>query len=256
MTEPLRLETDGGIARILLDRPDKRNAMTQAMWETLPVLVDRAMADPNVRLLIVRSANPGAFCAGADIGEFAASAQGPEWRARNNAAIRLTQITLARAPKPTIAAIDGDCIGGGLGLALACDIRIASRATRMGMTPAKLGLTYPLHDTKLLVDLVGPSVARLMLYTAQIFDAEAAQRMGLVTILATDLETELAALTTQMLAVSSATQRSAKAIVGRILAGASDDDEATAGQFDEAFTGADFEEGVAAFLAKRKPVFR
>ena len=255
MTEPLRLETENGVGRLLIDRPEKRNALTQTMWEALPVLVERAMADPSVRLLVVRSANPGAFCAGADIGEFAASAQDSDWRARNNAAIRLTQITLARAPKPTIAAIDGDCIGGGLGLALACDIRIASRKGRFGLTPAKLGLVYPLHDTKLLVDLVGPSVAKLMLYTADHFDTDTAQRLGIVTTVADDLEAGLKGLTAAILAVSSATQRAAKAIIGRILAGASDDDVASADQFDQAFTGPDFAEGVAAFLGKRKPVF-
>ena len=110
-----------------------------------------------MRLLILTNAHPGQFCAGADIAEFAASATDPDWRRRNNAGIRGTQLALARAPKPTLALVDGDSVGGGCGIALACDLRFASPRARFGVTPAKLGLTYPLHDTRLLVDLVGPA---------------------------------------------------------------------------------------------------
>ena len=225
------------------------------MWAAIPALVAAAMADPSVRLLVVASAHPGPFCAGADIGEFAALSADPDWRTRNQAAIRGTQRALARAPKPTLAVIDGDAVGGGCGIALACDVRIASSRARMGITPAKLGLVYPLHDTRLLVDLVGPAQAKRLLFTATLIGAPEALRIGLVDILATDLVAEVADFTATVLAASPASQRGSKAIVQRIVEGAHDDDSASAAAFDAAFTGPDFHEGVAAFLGKRKPMF-
>jgi enoyl-CoA hydratase/carnithine racemase len=252
----LRLETSRGVARLLIDRPAKRGAMDLAMWEALPGLVAAAMADPAVRLLILTNDHPGHFCAGADIAEFASSATDPDWRCRNTAGIRGTQLALARAPKPTLALIDGDSVGGGCGIALACDLRFASSRARFGVTPAKLGLTYPLHDTKLLVDLVGPAEAKRLLYTASLIDAAEAHRIGLVQTLTDDLEAAAEAFVAQVCAVSPASQRASKAIIARIAAGAHDDDSVSAADFDAAFTGADFTEGVAAFLAKRKPVFQ
>ncbi|MEC7932736.1 MAG: enoyl-CoA hydratase/isomerase family protein, partial [Pseudomonadota bacterium] len=128
----LRLERDGAIARLLIDRPARRNAMNQAMWEEMPRLVGAAMADDAVRVLILASAAPGLFCAGADIDEFARCSADADWRVANQAAIRSTQYALAHAEKPVIAAIDGDCVGGGCGLAIACDLRIAASAARIG----------------------------------------------------------------------------------------------------------------------------
>ncbi|WP_426164320.1 enoyl-CoA hydratase/isomerase family protein [Sandarakinorhabdus sp. DWP1-3-1] len=256
MSNPhLHLARNGGVARLLIDRPVRRNAMDQAMWEAFPTLVEAAMSDPAVRILIVQSAHPGPFCAGADIGEFATAAPDPVWRARNQAAIRATQVTLARAPKPTVAMIDGDAVGGGCGIALACDVRIASRRARLGITPAKLGLVYPLHDTRLLVDLVGPAQAKRLLFSAMLIDAAEALRIGLVQQVVEDLEGEVAAFADSIIAVSPASQRASKAIIRRIAEGAHDDDATSAAGFDEAITGADFQEGVAAFLEKRKPVF-
>ncbi len=250
----LDLTFTGARATLTLDRPAKRNAIDLAMWEELPRLVEAAMADPAVRLLVVTGAG-GMFCAGADIGEFAAHAADPAWRARNNAAIRAAQTTLARAPKPVVAAIDGDAIGGGLGLALASDVRLATPRARLAMTPAKLGLVYPLHDTKLLVDLVGPAQAKRMLFTARLLSAAEAARIGLVDEVVDDLAAAVDEFAARVTALSATTQIAAKAMVRRILDGASDDDAESAAEFDAAFTGADFAEGVAAFHAKRPARF-
>ena len=252
----LRLEKNGKIAQLIIDRPTKRNAFTQEMWELFPELLADAMADDAIRVLTVNaSAKDSAFCAGADIGEFGAGSTDPGWRARNQAAIGKVQHELAQAEKPTIAVIDGDCIGGGCGIALACDLRIAGPAARFGITPAKLGLVYPLHDTKLLVDAVGPSQAKRILFTSQILSAEEALRIGLITILAEDPHGEAMAMAEVMASVSSHSQRMSKQVIQRILEGQADDDAASEALFDAAFESDDFKEGVSAFLEKRKPVF-
>lgn len=247
----LRLERAGPVAHLLIDRAAKRNAFTQAMWETLPTLVDEAMADDGVRLLLLRAADGGAFSAGADIGEFSTGSRDPEWRARNQAAIARAQYVLTRAPKPTVAFIEGDCVGGGCGLAIACDLRVATAKARMGITPAKLGLVYTLHDTKLLVDLVGPARAKRILFTGSLIDAAEAQDIGLVDLIADSPD----ALIDTIVANSMHSTRMTKAIVRRILDGQADDDAETRALFGEAFTLPDFNEGVAAFLEKRKPDF-
>lgn len=255
MTDALRLMIEGTVARISIDRATKRNAFDQAMWETFPQLVEQAVADPGVRVLLLASAVPGIFCAGADIGEFVLRSADPDWRRLNQAAIGRTQRVLANAAKPTIAVIDGDCIGGGCGLALACDLRVATRRSRFGITPAKLGLVYPLHDTKLLVDLVGPSQAKRILFTADLLDAAEASRIGLVTMLSDDALATAEALAASMAGVSAHTQRQGKLIVRRILDGQVDDDAHTAELFDSAFLGPDFAEGAGAFLEKRPARF-
>ncbi|NJS14813.1 MAG: enoyl-CoA hydratase/isomerase family protein [Sphingopyxis sp.] len=247
----LRLTTTGAIATLRIDRPEKRNAFNQAMWDALPALVDQAMADPHVRVLILASAADGIFCAGADIGELLANKDDAAWRAANQAAINRAQHVLARAPKPTIAFVDGDCIGGGCGLSLACDIRIARSRARLGITPAKLGLVYPLHDTKLLVDLVGPGQAKRMLFTGALLGADEALRIGLVDMIA-DGPDDLAAT---IAAASPHSSAQIKGFVRRILDGQTDDNDETLTVFADAFTGADFLEGTTAFLEKRKPEF-
>ncbi|GAY23077.1 MULTISPECIES: enoyl-CoA hydratase/isomerase family protein [Sphingobium] len=251
----LRLERDGAVATLLIDRPRQHNAMNQEMWERLPQLVQEAMADEAIRVLILTSAAPGLFCAGADIHEFARHSGEEDWRVANQAAIRATQYALAHAEKPVIAAIDGDAIGGGCGMAIACDLRIASPSARLGITPAKLGIVYSLFDTRLLVDLVGPARAKRILFTAALHDAEDALAIGLIDQIApAPLETAVE-LARRMAANAQHSIRSSKAIVRRILDGQADDDAETLAMFRDAFTLPDFQEGVQAFRDKRRPRF-
>lgn len=247
----LRLEFDGPTAHLLIDRADKRNAFNMAMWQSMPELLERAANHSASRLLILRAADGGAFCAGADIHELLANKDDAGWREANQKAINLVQYRLARLSLPTIAFIEGDCVGGGCGLALACDLRVATPAARFGITPAKLGLVYPLHDVKLLSDLVGPGQAKRLLYTGSLVDAQEALRIGLVEMRADDPH-ELAAA---ILAASPHSVRKTKQFVRRVLDGQSEDDSDTLRVFAEAFTGPDFTEGTTAFVEKRKPDF-
>jgi enoyl-CoA hydratase/carnithine racemase len=248
----LRLEHDGPIARLAIDRADKRNAFTLAMWEALPRLLEQAAAHPDLRLLVVQAAQPGgAFCAGADIAELLANREDADWRAANQAAINRAQHELTRFPLPTIAYVEGDAVGGGCGLALACDLRIATTTARFGITPAKLGLVYPLHDVKLLVDLVGPGQARRMLFSGALLDAEEAHRIGLVELLAGGPS----CIQEAIVASSRHSTKAIKGFVRRVLDGQVEDDAETLAIFAAAFTSADFAEGTAAFVEKRKAQF-
>jgi enoyl-CoA hydratase/carnithine racemase len=249
----LRLAIEGTVATLLIDRADKRNAFNMAMWQAAPGLLEEAVSDPAVRLLVVRSAEAGgAFCAGADIRELLANKDDADWRAANQAAINRVQYELARLPLPTLAFIEGDCIGGGCGLALACDLRIATGAARFGITPAKLGLVYPLHDVKLLVDLVGPGQAKRILYTGALLDAGEALRIGLIEHIADDGPEAWIA---DLLAASPHSIRHTKQFIRRVLDGQTGDDAETLATFAAAFEGPDFLEGTSAFVEKRKPEF-
>jgi enoyl-CoA hydratase/carnithine racemase len=248
----VRLEREGAVAHLIIDRPDKRNAFNQAMWLALSNLVQEADADEAVKLILLRSSTPGMFCAGADIGELLAQKDNADWRSANQAAINDAQYVLTRTTKPTIAFVDGDCVGGGCGLALACDIRVATPRSRFGITPAKLGLVYPLHDTKLLVDLVGPGQAKRMLFSGLLLEAHEALTIGLVEEVGDDPDALIGSLT----AASSHSARGVKGFIRRILDGQVADDADTLAAFAEAFTLPDFLEGTTAFVEKRKPQFR
>jgi enoyl-CoA hydratase/carnithine racemase len=248
----LRLEASGQIARLIIDRAEKRNAFTQAMWAELPRLLATAAANAQLRLLIVQAAHPGAFCAGADITELLANKDDAQWRAANQAAINMAQHDLARFPLPTVAFVEGDAVGGGCGITLACDLRVATPAARFGITPAKLGLVYPLHDVKLLTDLVGPGQAKRMLFTGALIDAAEALRIGLVEAVADSPDGFVEAI----LAASRHSTKAIKQFVRRVLDGQAADDAETLAVFAAAFTGTDFAEGTSAFVAKRKPEFR
>lgn len=248
----LRLERDGPIGRILIDRPDRRNAFNQEMWERFPVVLTHAMADRAIRVIVIQSSTPGMFCAGADLAELTSHKANAVWRETNQAAIYKTQYELMRAGKPTIAFIDGDCVGGGCGIALACDIRVATDRSRLGITPAKLGLVYPLQDIKLLLDLVGTGQAKKMLYTGELYSASEALRIGLIEEISDDVE----ALALAIADNSAYSIHEMKALTRRILDGQTDEDVDSKRVFAEALIKADFLEGTAAFLEKRKPDFK
>lgn len=254
--EAVFLQRDGVSAHLVLNAPEKRNALTEAMWRAIPVLLAEAEADHDVRLLVVRGEG-GAFAAGADISEFETVYATPERAAEYSRAIAAALDGLAAFAKPTLAAIDGPCVGGGCAIALACDLRFAALGSRFAITPAKLGLVYPHNDTRRLIEAVGVSTAKDMLFTARTLNDEEALGVGLIDRLmeAGDLEQAVAEFSAQIARTSAASTRTAKQIIARIQAGQPEDDALSRQLFLEAFQSDDFSEGYRAFLEKRAPDF-
>ncbi|XBQ16651.1 MAG: enoyl-CoA hydratase-related protein [Oceanicaulis sp.] len=250
------LERDGAAAHLVLNKPGKRNALSEAMWLAIPRLLAEAEADPAVRVLVVRGAG-GAFAAGADISEFEEVYATPERAEAYSAAIAAALDGLAAFPKPTLAAIDGPCVGGGCGLALACDLRFGAEGSKFGITPGKLGLVYTLNDTRRLIDAVGVSAAKDILFTGRILGADEARALRLIDRLV-EPEALMTAVNGWVGMAAKASGRSAavtKQIIARIVAGQSSDDAETKKLFLDAFQSADFQEGYRAFLEKRAPNF-
>jgi enoyl-CoA hydratase/carnithine racemase len=254
--QPLFLRQNGKIGELVLNRPEKRNALTRAMWQALPRLLDDAMKNSALRVLIVRGEG-GAFAAGADISEFEDVYATPQSADAFSGEVAGALDALAGFPLPTIAQIEGACIGAGCGIALSCDLRYASESARFGITPAKLGLLYPLNDTRRLVDAVGQSVAREMLFSARHLGASEAAGTGLINACYPDAElmtkvTEMAGLIASR---SKESLRGLKAILDLIAGGAHNDTPETRALFRQAFDSDDFAEGYRAFLEKRPPDF-
>lgn len=246
---PVRVVVDGAVATLVLERPDKRNAVTMAMWAAIEAEVSALAARPEIGLLIVRGAGDH-FCAGADISELT-NGPGGEYARVNWAA----EEALANFPAPTMAVIRGNCIGGGVSIATACDIRLAASDATFGVTPAKLGIVYPTNATERLVRLVGGSATKHLMYTGEIVDAARALRIGLADELHDPgaLEDRVAAIVSALLERSSLTQAATKAMVDEIMRDGRVKPATTRHWEDEMDRSGEVREGVAAFLAKRAP---
>jgi enoyl-CoA hydratase/carnithine racemase len=252
-SEPIYCETHGEIAHIVLNRPEKRNALNRAIWESIPRVVEAIEADRDVKVVIVRGANRQAFSAGADIAEFEEVHATPESAHAYEEMIRRAYSTLAAIDRPTIAMVSGVCFGGGCALALNCDLRYADETARFCIPPARLGLVYTLQETKRLTDLVGPSKAKEMLMGARVIEAEEALQTGIVTRLfaAEVLERETRAFAVHLCTLSQFTIRAVKSVVAEIDQGECDDNARTQALALDAFTQPDYREGRDAFLEKR-----
>lgn len=251
------IRTEGQLGFLVLNRPNKKNALTEAMWLAIADAVEALDAEPDVRVIIVSSSTDKAFAAGADIEELQVIATDPERQESNRLAIRNAQRALATAKKPTIAQIQGPCMGGGCGIALHCDFRYASESAVFGITPAKLGLVYPLSDTKRLVDQVGPSAAKSILFTGRRLKGEEALQVGLIDKLLPDVDfgEEVVAFAKLMAGNSQYSIRQMKGFINRVLEGQVDDDTETARIFRDSQSLEDAAEGLKAFVEKRSPRF-
>jgi enoyl-CoA hydratase/carnithine racemase len=162
-----RCGPDGAVATLVLNRPDSHNAINLGMYQALPGVLAEIDADRSVKVLVVRGAGRRAFASGADISEFKQVRADAESAKEYNARVAAAEQALEGMSKPTIAMVHGYCIGGGCGLALACDLRFADEQASFAITPAKLGLVYSLESTKRLVDLVGPAQAKWVLMSGR-----------------------------------------------------------------------------------------
>ncbi|GLQ19592.1 enoyl-CoA hydratase/isomerase family protein [Algimonas porphyrae] len=251
----LKTEIDDGIARLTLSQPARRNALTAAMWAALPdVLAKLEEASP--RVLIVQG-DGDHFAAGADISEFETLYATAESAAKISADIQAAFDTLAAFPSPTIASIRGACVGGGAGMALCCDIRMADSTAKFAITPAKLGLVYPFGDIARLIDAVGVANAKDMLLSARIIMAKPARKMGLIhQVHSVDtLETEVMAYAQGLTRLSPESLRVTKSMIAAYQDGQRTDSDTTRAQFLAGFSSDDFGEGFRAFLQKRRPEF-
>ncbi|MEZ5486574.1 MAG: enoyl-CoA hydratase-related protein [Steroidobacteraceae bacterium] len=245
------------LAWVTLNRPARRNAVTAAMWAALPDIATQIAANPVIRVALVRGAGQVAFSAGADIVEMTENAAHPERMRAMQQAVLEGQLAWARLAIPTLAVIRGACTGGGCGLALACDLRLAADDSFYSVPPARLGLVYALDDTRRLVDLVGPARAKEILFTGRRIDAREALDLGLVNevVPAADLEARALELAGTIAANASNSVAAAKHIVNLIMDGTRAETAATRAMFDGAFDSAQFAEGTRAFLEKRAPKF-
>jgi enoyl-CoA hydratase len=257
-TERVQTWVDGGTLHVRFNNPARHNALSVDMWEAVPPLLAVAEGDDRIRLVVFSGAGEKAFVSGADISQFedqrAARAAVERYEAMAEAALT----GIAEFSKPTLACIRGYCIGGGVNVAIACDLRIAADDAVFSVPAARLGLGYRYSAMKNLVDLIGPGAAKDLFFTARRIDAHEAKALGLINRVASveQLPALLAEYTDALAANAPLTVRAGKAITAQILRPTPElDFELCTRLIRGCFDSADYTEGRKAFMEKRKPVF-
>jgi enoyl-CoA hydratase len=228
------------------------------MWEAASRIMDGFASDNDVRVVVITGAGGKAFVSGADISKFENERSNEEAVARYNAIVEKANNSLYEFPKPTIAMIRGYCIGGGLGLAVCCDLRIASDNSRFAVPAAKLGLGYSFAGLKRLIDLVGPAFAKEIFFTARQFDAEEVRMMGFVNrvVPQAELEGYVKSYAETIAANAPLTVKAAKFIANEVMREESKRNLARCAELvEQCFASKDYTEGRRAFMEKRKPAF-
>lgn len=257
-TDKMIAEKEGHIGWITFNNPERRNAVSLKMWEALGVIVSDFQQDDNIRVIVLKGAGDKAFVSGADISEFEEKRNSPASEEEYAKKSALGSGMLYQLDKPLIAMIQGFCIGGGLAIALSADIRFATDDSKFGIPAAKLGLGYGYSGIKILSDLVGPSHAKDILFTARFMGAEEALRIGLINRIVSRDELESTVRDYARMIANNAplTVKTAKAAVREAIKDPEDRDLARiAKMVDECFDSKDYAEGRSAFMEKRKPVF-
>jgi enoyl-CoA hydratase len=258
-TERVKAWREGPVLHVRFNNPAKHNALSIDMWEAVPALLGRAAADDTVRMVVLSGEGGKSFVSGADISQF------EDLRAAKEAVRKYEQVAEAALQgihefaKPTIACIQGYCIGGGLNVAIACDIRIASGDSTFAIPATRLGLGYRVSAMKNLVDLVGPGYAKDIFFTARRLDAEEALRIGLVNRIApaAALPKLLDEYVQPIAAGAPLTIKAGKRIIGEVLKPDADMDlELCRRLILDCFESDDYAEGRRAFMEKRKPAFK
>jgi enoyl-CoA hydratase/carnithine racemase len=257
-TERVQAWLDGTTLHVRFNNPARHNALSVDMWEAVPPLLALARDDDRVRLVVFSGAGEKAFVSGADITQFEDLRAAREAVTRYEAMAEGALTGILDFPKPTLACIRGYCIGGGVNVAIACDMRIASTDAVFAIPAARLGLGYRYSAMKNLVDLIGPGAAKDLFFTARRIDAAEAKALGLVsrTCAPEALDALLAEYTGALAENAPLTIAAAKAITREILRPSPELDQALcASLIRGCFESADYTEGRTAFMQKRKPVF-
>ena len=258
-TERVQVRLDGPALHIVFNNPARHNALSVDMWGAVPALLAQAADDERVRLVVFSGAGEKAFVSGADISQFEDQRAAKEAVAHYEALAEDALMAIHGSAKPTLANIRGWCIGGGVNVAISCDIRIAASDAVFGIPAARLGLGYRYSALKNLVDLIGVGAAKDLFYTARRIDAAEAHRLGLVsrTCAPDALPALLAEYTTSIGENAPLTIAAAKAIVGEILKPSPELDAARCKEMIlRCFESEDYAEGRRAFMEKRRPLFR
>jgi len=257
MADTILVERDGAIATVVLNRPEKLNALTRPMWKRLGEVFHELSADETLRCIVIRGAGEKAFAPGNDISEFATERSNVEQARAYGEDMRRTIEAIASCRHPIVAQIHGICVGGGLEIAGLADIRICGESSRFGVPINKLGLVMAYAEIGSLISLAGESAALEILLEGRVFDAQEAKDKGLVSRVVPDDQVEKEARETAQRIAEGAplVARWHKKFARRL----ADPRPITAVEHDEAFDcfdTEDFREGYAAFLAKRKPGFK
>jgi len=250
--------TDGFTGTLTFNNPERHNAVSLEMWRSAAKVLEEFAADPAVRFVVLAGAGGKAFVSGADISKFESERASMEGVAEYNATVERLQQILLDYPKPTLAMIRGYCIGGGVNIAAACDLRVCNESSRFAIPAAKLGLGYGLLSVRRLMDLVGAQFVSEILFTARQFDAAEALQMGLVNRVVPDTEIVeyVSHIGTTIGGNAPLTIRAMKRIVSELLKDEQDRDiDACELLVKQCFESADYQEGRRAFMEKRKPIF-
>ena len=257
-TDQVETWLDSTTLHIRFNNPKRHNALSVDMWSAVPPLLRQARDDDRVRLVVFSGAGDKAFVSGADISQFEDMRAAREAVSRYEAMAEEALTGIHDFPKPTLACIRGWCIGGGVNVAISCDIRIASSDAVFSIPAARLGLGYRYSAMKNLVDLIGPGAAKDLFFTARRIDATEAKALGLVSRVCPPdgLQAMLAEYTAALAENAPLTVAAGKAITREILKASPDQDLALcASLIRGCFESADYTEGRTAFMQKRKPVF-
>ena len=258
MTDKMLSRKEDGVGYLIFNNPERHNAVSLEMWEAADGFLEDFRNDKDVRVVVITGAGGKAFISGADISKFEKERSTQEGVDRYNAAVDRANSAVYNFPKPTIAMIRGYCLGGGVGLAICCDMRICTEASKFAVPAAKLSIGYRYDGLKKLVDLVGPSYAKEIFFTARQFTAAEAHHMGLVNRVLPDAELESYVKTYADTIAGNAplTVNSVKFMVAQMVKDAGERDMKTCEEMVQAcFTSGDYTEGRKAFMEKRKPVF-
>lgn len=258
MTDKMLSRKEGAVGWMIFNNPERHNAVSLDMWEAAEKILGDFSADDKIRVIVIRGNGGKAFVSGADISKFESERSTADGVAKYNAATDRVYSSLHRLPKPTIAMINGYCIGGGVALATCCDMRICEDVSKFGVPAAKLGLGYALPGIRRLIDIVGPSFAKEIFFTARQFTAQEAQMMGLVNRIlpVAELEAFVQNYADTIAGNAPMTVVSVKRIVGEAIKDKEDRDVALCDRLvKECFDSQDYIEGRRAFMEKRKPVF-